>query len=173
MVLDGDDIGARLIVQTARQSKLSVVYHDLFDFGGDEIYMTAEPALVGRPFAEALRAYQVCCPLGLLLADGKTVLNPPPGTVISPGDRIVLLARDDSMIKLATRRFPVDETAIVHAVRGPAAPRAPSSSAGTGAPPASSSSSTRTSPPARRSTSSSTGPTPARPSTGSRPGCAT
>ncbi|BCJ73830.1 lipoprotein [Catellatospora sp. IY07-71] len=122
VVLDGDDIGARLLVQTARQSKLSVVYHDLFDFGGDEIYMTAEPTLVGRPFAEALRAYQVCCPLGLLLADGKTVLNPPPGTVISPGDRIVLLARDDSMIKLATRQFPVDETAIVHGVRGPAAP---------------------------------------------------
>ncbi|MEV4417733.1 hypothetical protein [Catellatospora sp. NPDC049609] len=122
VVLDGDDIGARLIVQTARQSKLSVVYHDLFDFGGDEIYMTVEPTLVNRPFADALRAYRECCPLGLLLADGKTVLNPPPGTLISPGDRIVLLARDDSTIKPATGRFPVDETAIVHAVRGPAAP---------------------------------------------------
>ncbi|MEU8076313.1 hypothetical protein AB0B31_12785 [Catellatospora citrea] len=122
IVLDGDDIGARLIVQTARQSKLSVVYHDLFDFGGDEIYMTVEPSLVGRPFAQALLAYKQCCPLGLLLADGKTVLNPPPGTVISPGDRIVLLARDDSMITLATTPFTVDDTAIVHGVRGPAAP---------------------------------------------------
>ncbi|GAA1363244.1 CASTOR/POLLUX-related putative ion channel [Catellatospora chokoriensis] len=122
IVLDGDDIGARLIVQTARQSKLSVVYHDLFDFGGDEIYMTVEPSLVGRPFAQALLAYKQCCPLGLLLADGKTVLNPPPGTMISPGDRIVLLARDDSMITLATAPFAVDDTAIVHGVRGPAAP---------------------------------------------------
>lgn len=122
IVLDGDDIGARLLVQTARQSKLSVVYTDLFDFGGDEIYMVAEPALVGRPFGLALRAYQQCCPLGLLLADGKTVLNPPPGTLISPGDKLVILARDDSMIKLATQAFGVDENAILHAARGPAAP---------------------------------------------------
>ncbi|MBV1850119.1 CASTOR/POLLUX-related putative ion channel [Catellatospora tritici] len=122
IVLDGDDIGARLIVQTARQSKLSVVYHDLFDFGGDEIYMTVEPTLVGKQFGQALLSYRECCPLGLRLADGKTVLNPPPGTVISPGDQLVLLARDDSMIKLAPRPLTADPSAILHAVRGPAAP---------------------------------------------------
>ena len=41
-------------VQTARQSKLSVVYQDLLDFGGDEFYLVSEPKLVGRPFAQAL-----------------------------------------------------------------------------------------------------------------------
>ena len=48
VVIDGDDISARLIVQTARQSRLSVVYHDLLDFGGDEFYLIAEPRLVGQ-----------------------------------------------------------------------------------------------------------------------------
>ena len=43
VVIDGDDISARLLVQTARQSRLSVIYHDLLDFGGDEFYLMAEP----------------------------------------------------------------------------------------------------------------------------------
>ncbi|MBB5866804.1 voltage-gated potassium channel Kch [Allocatelliglobosispora scoriae] len=122
VVIDGDDISARLIVQTARQSKLSVVYTDLFDFGGDELYMVSEPKLVGLQFGQALQAYRKCCPLGLLSADGKTTLNPPMTTVIGTGDKIVILAEDDSMIKLAGRVFPIDEASIVHAVRGPAAP---------------------------------------------------
>ncbi len=122
IVLDGDDISARLIVQTARQSKLSVVYQDLFDFGGDEIYMVAERALVGKQFGQALHAYRKACPIGILSQDGKTTLNPPMETIIAPGDQLVLLAEDDSKIKLSARTFPVDETSILHGVRGPSAP---------------------------------------------------
>ncbi len=121
-VLDGDDISARLLVQTARQSKLSVVYTDLFDFGGDELYMVAEKGLVGQQFGVALQAYRKCCPIGILSGDGKTVLNPPMETVITAQDKLVLLAEDDSKIKLAARSFPIDDTAILHGVRGPAAP---------------------------------------------------
>ncbi len=54
IVIDGDDISARLVVQTARQSGLSVVYNDLLDFGGDEFYIVSEPRLAGRPFGHAL-----------------------------------------------------------------------------------------------------------------------
>lgn len=122
IVLDGDDISARLLVQTARQSKLSVVYQDLFDFGGDELYMVSEKGLVGKQFGQALLAYRKCCPIGILDAAGKTTLNPPMETVIAAGDKLVLLAEDDSKIKLATRAFPIDETAILHGVRGPQGP---------------------------------------------------
>jgi Castor and Pollux, part of voltage-gated ion channel/Calcium-activated potassium channel slowpoke-like RCK domain len=122
VVLDGDDIGARLIVQTARQSKLSVVYQELFDFGGDEIYMIAEPRFVGRPFGQILQAYKRCCPIGLIREDGNTILNPPMETVIVATDRIVLIAEDDSKIKLSDRPVSIDDANIVHAARGPAAP---------------------------------------------------
>jgi voltage-gated potassium channel Kch len=98
------------------------VYQDLFDFGGDEIYMQAEPALVGKQFGHALHAYRKACPIGILGADGKTTLNPPMDTVIGSSDQLVVLAEDDSKIKLSPRTFPVDETAILHGVRGPAAP---------------------------------------------------
>ena len=122
IVLDGDDISARLVVQTARQSKLSVVYHDLLDFGGDELYIVAEPAFVGKQFGDILQAYRKGCPMGLVHADGKTILSPPMDTIIAPQDKVVVLAEDDSKIKLSSRAFPIDNTAIVHGVRGPAIP---------------------------------------------------
>jgi voltage-gated potassium channel Kch len=122
VVIDADDISARLVVQTARQSGLSVVYTDLFDFGGDEFYLVREPKLTGKPFGQALFSYRTSCPVGLLHANGATSLNPPANHRIAPDDRIVILAEDDSTIKFDDRPMPVDESAIVHSVRGPQAP---------------------------------------------------
>ena len=56
-VMTGDLI-ARVVAQTSRQSGLSVVYTELMDFGGDEIYFKHEPALTGKTFGEALLAYE-------------------------------------------------------------------------------------------------------------------
>ena len=44
------DLVARIIAQTCRQSGLSMVYTELLDFGGDEIYFKEEPALAGKRF---------------------------------------------------------------------------------------------------------------------------
>jgi ion channel POLLUX/CASTOR len=50
------DLIARVVAQTSRQSGLSVVYTELMDFGGDEIYFKQEPNLSGKTFGEALLA---------------------------------------------------------------------------------------------------------------------
>ena len=76
LVLVGDLI-ARIIAQTCRQSGLSVVYTELLDFGGDEIYFRAEPALVGKTFGDALLAYEDSAVIGLCPAGGAPQLNPP------------------------------------------------------------------------------------------------
>lgn len=122
VVIDGDDISARMMVQTARQPRLSVVYHDLLDFGGDEFYLTHEPRLVGQPFGATLLAYATACPVGIYHSNGTTKLNPPMDTVIGPQDRLVVLAEDDSTIRLADRHFPVDSQAMVFAARAPQSP---------------------------------------------------
>jgi voltage-gated potassium channel Kch len=122
VVIDADDISARLVVQTARQSRLSVIYHDLLDYGGDEFYLAKEPKLVGAQFGQALMAYRKCCPVGLFHANGTTTLNPPMNTVIGHDDQIVILAEDDSAIRLTDRRLPIDDSVIVHSFRGPQAP---------------------------------------------------
>ena len=50
------DAIARILVQTARQSGLSVVYAELLDFSGDEIYFHAEPTLAGKTYGDSLLA---------------------------------------------------------------------------------------------------------------------
>jgi voltage-gated potassium channel Kch len=122
VIIDGDDISARLVVQTARQSRLSVVYHDLLDFGGDEFYLTGDARLTGQPFGATLLAYRRCCPVGIQYANGRTKLNPPMNEILGPSDKLVVLATDDSIIRLTDRAFAVDPRAMVHSVRGPQAP---------------------------------------------------
>ncbi len=98
-VLVGDFV-ARVIAQTCRQSGLSVVYTELMDFGGDEIYFTQQPSLVGRRFGETLNAFETNTVMGMVTPDGKAVLNPPMDTVIRSEDQLIVIAEDDDKIFL-------------------------------------------------------------------------
>ncbi len=111
-VLTGDLI-ARVVAQTSRQSGLSVVYTELMDFGGDEIYFKQEPALTGKAFGEALLAYEDSCLMGLRKADGRILLSPPMDTGIEAGDQIFALSADDDTIRLSGQGLPpINEAAI-------------------------------------------------------------
>lgn len=113
-LLLSDDLIARVMVQTCRQSGLSVVYTELMDFDGAEIYITEEASLVGKTFADALMAYPACSLIGMRFADGKVQVNPPMDTVISKGDQVVVIAEDDSTVKVssATPKFTPTSVAI-------------------------------------------------------------
>lgn len=101
-VVDVDDLGARLVVQSSRQSGLSVVVTDLLDFGGDEIYLRPEPTLTGTPFGVALFAYETATLIGLRRR-GRVTLNPRADTRIEADDELILVAEDDSTIRLASQ----------------------------------------------------------------------
>ena len=108
-----DDLIARITAQTCRQSGLSVVYTDLLNFGGDEVYFDREPRLVGLTFGEALVSYEACAVIGLRKKEGRILLNPPTETEICAGDEIVLIAEDDSTIRLSEDPAPeIDAGAI-------------------------------------------------------------
>lgn len=100
IILVGDLI-ARIVAQTCRQSGLSVVYTELLDFGGDEIYFKSEPALVGKTFGEALLAYEDSAVIGLRQQKEGVRLNPPMDTPIRAGDQIIAVSQDDDTIKLS------------------------------------------------------------------------
>ncbi|HET7269494.1 MAG TPA: hypothetical protein VFI90_00270 [Rubrobacter sp.] len=117
-----DDLIARITAQTCRQSGLSVVYTDLLDFGGDEIYFARERDLVGKTFGETLTAYENCSVIGLRKKNGRIGLNPHPDTEIYADDGIILIAEDDSMIALSENPTPQIDA---RAVRKPP-PREPS-----------------------------------------------
>jgi voltage-gated potassium channel Kch len=112
-VVLADDFTARLTVQTSLQAGLSVIYSELFDFGGDEIYFASAPALVGKSFGEALLAYEKATLIGLRFADGRLQLNPPMHTPIATGDQVIAIAADDDKVQVAGRNaIPIDFAAL-------------------------------------------------------------
>lgn len=50
-LIQANDLIARITVQTCRQSGMSVVYTELLDYDGDEIYFQEEPGLVAKHLA--------------------------------------------------------------------------------------------------------------------------
>ena len=123
LVLLGDVI-SRITVQTCRQSGLSIVVTELLDFGGDEIYFSQEAELNGKTFGEALFAYDDCSVIGLRPHGGGVRLNPPMDTPLGPGDLLIVIAEDDSAIRLPQRRDPpaIEEAAIRVATPQPPRP---------------------------------------------------
>jgi hypothetical protein len=113
-VLMGDLI-ARVTAQTSRQSGLSVVYTELMNFGGDEIYFKDEPALSGRTFGDALLAFEDSGLIGLRSVDGSIRLHPPLDTRIAPGDQVIAISADDDTLKVSgLSNYPIQE-ALIHA----------------------------------------------------------
>jgi ion channel POLLUX/CASTOR len=111
-----EDIIARIAAQTCRQSGLSAVFDELLDFEGAEIYFQAEPRLVGQKFGDALLAYEDSAVIGLALADGATLLNPPMDTVLPAEARIIAISEDDDTVRLSGRNdYGIDESAIAGA----------------------------------------------------------
>ena len=96
-VLVGELI-ARIVAQTCRQSGLSVVYTELLDFGGDEIYFSEQPNLVGKTFGEALLSFEKNAVLGYQQGGQQVHLNPPMATSLQAGDRLIVVAADDDQI---------------------------------------------------------------------------
>ena len=93
------DIIARVTAQTSRQSGLSIVYTELFNFSGDEIYFKEEKALTGKRYRDALTSYATSSVIGLFKADATTVqLNPPMDSLIQPGDQLICISADDDTI---------------------------------------------------------------------------
>ncbi|MEU9099795.1 NAD-binding lipoprotein [Streptomyces sp. NPDC048361] len=121
-VLAIDDIVARLLVQTARQPGLSLVYQELLDFAGDEFYSVPAHALAGRTFGDALLAFTTSSVVGLLRADDTVVLNPVAETTIAADDRVIVISRDDDTAVLEDATPYVDAAAMTTAAPESARP---------------------------------------------------
>ena len=113
LVLQARETIARVVAQTSHQSGLSVVYTELMDFEGDEIYFKKEPLLVGKTYGEVLMAYEDSTVMGTRKADGSIHMNPPMDSPIEPGDEIFAISEDDDTIHLSTlSEIPIDSNLI-------------------------------------------------------------
>lgn len=107
-----DDLISRIMVQTCRQSGLSVVYTELLDFGGDEIYFADLPVLVGLQFGDALAAFEHSSLIGLRLPDGRILLNPPMETPIAAGTQVIAISADDDTVRALPVQPDIDRAAL-------------------------------------------------------------
>lgn len=111
-ILTGDLI-ARIIAQTCLQPGLSAVYTELLDFDGVEIYFFSEPSLAGKKFGDILAFYNDDTVIGLC-SEGKVIVNPPMESVIKPEDQIIIIAEDDSKIKMNPVKVPLQEELVIN-----------------------------------------------------------
>lgn len=97
-IIQTGEIVARIIAQTCRQSGLSVVYTELMDFGGDEIYIKPFPELAGKTYGEILSLFNKNCVLGMVTPGNPAQLNPPMETVFTAANQLIVIAEDDDKI---------------------------------------------------------------------------
>lgn len=110
-IIQTGEIVARIIAQTCRQSGLSVVYTELMDFGGDEIYIKPFPELTGKTYGEILPLFNKNCVLGIVTPSIPAQLNPPMETVFTAEDQLVIIAEDDDKINLDGKKASQPELA--------------------------------------------------------------
>jgi Trk K+ transport system NAD-binding subunit len=91
------DLIARITAQTCRQSGLSVIYSNLIQFEGDEIYFKEQEDLQGKTYKEILAKYDTSSIFGFF-SQGKTLINPPMDTVYQKGDLLIAISEDDDTV---------------------------------------------------------------------------
>ncbi len=108
------DLISRVTAQTCRQSGLSIVYSELMQFDGDEIYFNEEKTVVGKTYKEAIFAYEDSSVVGVFTADENILINPEMGYVIKDGDQIIAISEDDDTVVVSGKTdIQIDESIIV------------------------------------------------------------
>ncbi len=97
LVVSSEVVG-RVTAQVTRSVGLAAVYQELLDFTGDEVYLTPADPLESTTYGAALLAYEKSSLIGVQATDGSVTLNPDMDRVLTPGESLVLIAEDDSLI---------------------------------------------------------------------------
>lgn len=117
------DLISRIIVQTSRSTGLSVVYLELLDYAGNEIYFWDAQPFVGRRFGDMLSLFSSAVPIGIFTVAGVPLLRPPMDRLITAGERMIVIARSEHAIKLVdTPGRPLNPAAVLAPVPRPRQP---------------------------------------------------
>jgi ion channel POLLUX/CASTOR len=110
-----DDLVSRIMVQTCRQSGLSIVYTEITGFDSDEIYIVEQPSLNGYSFGDVLFKCEDSSVIGIQFPDGRIKLNPPMDLTVEEGMKFVVLTEDDDTFILNAQHPTIAEQFIVFA----------------------------------------------------------
>jgi len=93
---------AKIIVQTSRTSGLAYVYNSLVGFSGSEMYFYKQPWDQIK-FADIKYRLEDGIPMGVRTPDKGLMLNPPGDYRMGDNDELVVIAEDDSTIRVSKK----------------------------------------------------------------------
>ena len=105
-IIESHNFLARLEAQTCRQHGLPLIYEEILNFAGDEIYFNNFKNLNNKKFSEILYYFNTSTIIGIF-RDDNAYLNPDPNTTILENDKIIGIAEDDSTFILDNQK-PLD-----------------------------------------------------------------
>ncbi len=100
-LLVSNDVIARIAVQTALQSGLSIVYNKLLEFREIKLYLKNIPELYNQKFKDALYMFDNASVIGIFRFNGLMLLNPALNASIREGDKLILFAQNENDLKKA------------------------------------------------------------------------
>jgi len=96
--IDGQEVLAKILVQTSRSVGLSVVYGEALSFDGCELYFH-NAGWNGITYGSLQFHFPDGVPIGVRRADGSLQINAPTDLVMQDDDDVLILAEDDSTIE--------------------------------------------------------------------------
>ena len=96
---------ARIQAQSCRQSGLSLVYTELLDFEGDEIYFQSESKAIGKTYEETVLSYENSAVIGVF-SNNRVQINPHKDQIIQEGDQIIAISKDDDTVVISEQIKP-------------------------------------------------------------------
>ena len=108
-VVCSHDILGRVMVLSAVNRGLGSVYAQLLGFHGMEFYSAEFTQFVGKAFGDVVFQFNNAVLCGIINQAGFAVMNPTDETLIRDGDRLLVLAEDDSTFAPSEQSFrPLD-----------------------------------------------------------------
>ena len=104
---------ARIEAQSCRQSGLSMVYTELLDFDGDEIYFQSESKAIGKTYGETILSYENSAVIGVF-SNGRVQINPHKEQIIQEGDEIIAISKDDDTVVISAQIKPSIDRQVIH-----------------------------------------------------------
>ena len=107
IIFEKNYIISKLIAQSALQPYLSKIHIEVTGFSGSEFYIIQDKinaALVGLTYNQILFKFKTSCPIGYMIGE-KVILNPKPELIFQNDYKLIVLAEDDSTIKLDNSNY--------------------------------------------------------------------
>jgi len=95
----GQDMIARLIVQTCKQGGLSSVFTDLLEFEGSELYLAPENTTAGLTYENVSMRLAEAVAVGVL-RQNEVLLSPDPSILLLAGDQLIAIAADEAHLTI-------------------------------------------------------------------------